>query len=237
MIRAYALVFRSARHALIRGMSFKPLSQINNEDLLYDLKNFALRGQVDEAERIFSQIIGRKQPSIEAFNRMIYVYGMNGNLIKARRILDEMQEKFGVEPNADTYLEALRGLCLSEKLDDAITLFERMPSEKKNVQVYSLMIMECCAAKRLEDAKHMFSDMINRSLIPDNRTMNILVNRIIESQGAQEGLKLVDALSRVGGKASASILQTLITAFEGSKNGQEQIQKLRLQLDELPQEE
>jgi hypothetical protein len=47
-------------------------------------------------------------------------------LIKARRILDEMKQKFGIEPDCSTYLHTLRAYCLSERLDQALELFQKI---------------------------------------------------------------------------------------------------------------
>jgi lipopolysaccharide biosynthesis regulator YciM len=142
-----------------------------------------------------------------------------------------MQQRFGIEPTSATYHETLRAYFLCDRIQEAISIFENMPQEKKDATVYSLMIMECCAAQQFENAKIYFNESVENKQIVDGRTFNILASKIIEKDGIQEAQNLMNTFEANSGEVTANLLQTMIDAYKDKSP--EQVAALTTRLNQV----
>jgi len=78
--------------------SIRPAS-ISDDALIEDIKNFSIRGQVEEAERVFVQLAGKGKADIKVFNHMLGALCVSNKLERAKEMLKEMTSRYRVEPN------------------------------------------------------------------------------------------------------------------------------------------
>ncbi|KAL0480518.1 pentatricopeptide repeat-containing protein [Acrasis kona] len=180
------------RYVYIPGYSAPSRDAKNSsEDLLHDMNNYILSNQPEEAEKLFSVIISRQNPPVEAFNQIIRGYGMTGKIEKAKIVFNEMNRKFAVEPDVNTHFEFIKMLCLHNMVDEALKIYNSMSQNLKSENRFiGLLILELISVGRVTESKDLLFESLSNNVIPDKNTLKLYVSRISEIEG-QEGANAV----------------------------------------------
>ncbi|WOK99808.1 pentatricopeptide repeat-containing protein [Canna indica] len=170
------------------------------------LKGFFRAGQVKEAMGFFKQMKKRGKrdnpgdfecrPDVVSYTTMVHGLGLNGQLEKARKLLDEMVSE-GCLPSVPTYNALIQVICKKGCVKDAILLFDEMVRKgyTPNSITYNLVIRGLCHAGKMDEAMEFLDRMKLDKCEPNVQTFNILLRYWLEEGEFEKGMEL---FSRMG---------------------------------------
>ncbi|ONK77107.1 uncharacterized protein A4U43_C02F3170 [Asparagus officinalis] len=97
-----------------------------------------------------------------------------GNLIFASELYSEMLEN-SIVPDAITYAALTRGLCIKGDLENARKVLEDM-NVRPNALIYNMLIACYFREGNVQEAFRLHDEMLDRGLVPDDKTYDILVS-------------------------------------------------------------
>ncbi|CAL9158337.1 pentatricopeptide repeat-containing protein At1g14470 isoform X1 [Musa acuminata AAA Group] len=166
------------------------------------------KGDIRFAESIASTIMERKVP-MNCFLKtaLIDMYASCGNLVKARMIFDEMEDRNSASWNAMIAAYAKEG-----DLNAARELFDSMPA--KDVISWNTMISGYSQNGRFGLAMELFRDMtMVKGLVPDEVTMSSLISACGHLGSLEHGRWLVLYMQENQIKLTVSVYNALIFMY------------------------
>ncbi|KAF3798656.1 hypothetical protein GCG54_00008945 [Colletotrichum gloeosporioides] len=95
------------------------------------LKFYAARGDIKSAERLWDQYVQSYQhrkvlQEPETFNHLLNAYANNGDPEGARRVFDEMRDRYGVTPSIYSWNILLKSYVRSKSYDGGLGIFDEL---------------------------------------------------------------------------------------------------------------
>ncbi|XP_010272256.1 PREDICTED: pentatricopeptide repeat-containing protein At4g02750-like isoform X2 [Nelumbo nucifera] len=143
--------------------SFSPFIQVfqkQNELFRWNarIQELGQLGRVDEARRIFDEMIQRDAVT---WNCMITGYFNNGRINDARVLFDAFAGK-----NVKTWTAAVTGYAKNGRIEEARQLFDLMP--ERNIISWNAMISGYIHNQDVESARRLFDEMPKRNVVSWN---------------------------------------------------------------------
>jgi pentatricopeptide repeat protein len=123
------------------------------------------------------------KPNVVTFNTFINGYINQKNLKEARKYFDEMV-KCGVSPNVEVYNTLLKGYLNIYGMSSVKKIFSQMSNHNivPDAVTYNTLMQYIKRQNRIDDyerAIDQYRTMIKKSIVPSDRTYNILLNSAI----------------------------------------------------------
>ncbi|KVI07443.1 Pentatricopeptide repeat-containing protein [Cynara cardunculus var. scolymus] len=180
---------------------------------------FCHLNRVDYGLSVFGKALKRGyEPDCATFNTLIRGLCADGMLDHALQLFDQMLES-GFKPNDVTYGTMIYGMCKSGNTSDAIILLRKIDEESKRVRspgiiVYSTIIDTLCKKGKVIHALNLFSEMIQKGVMPNVVTYMCLMQGLCGFGLREEANRLLDDMI---GRNISPDLQT-INLLEDPKN-------------------
>ena len=171
------------------------------------VKMYAKCGSIRDARQVFDNMVTR---NIVTWNVMIGAYSESGHGDKALEAFLHMQEKEGLEPNAVTYLSILNP---SASLGALKWVKEVHTQALKggfgsDVRVNNALINMYAKSGSIDDARHVFKDMVERDII----TWNVMIGALAQHGCGQEALDVFNKMKIEGVKPNEVTFVGILSA-------------------------
>lgn len=164
-----------AEHLLFCNQNVFPLSTKSFNIILNGWCN--LSPNTREAERFWMEMRKRKlKLDVVSFASIISCYSKTGNLNKVLKLFNQMKQ-MGIEPDRKVYNAVIHSLAKGGLVKEAINLMKSMEEEKgivPNAVTYNSLMKPLCKHRRLEEAREVFTEMVQRGVSPTIRTYHAL---------------------------------------------------------------
>lgn len=164
-----------AEHLLFCNQNVFPLSTKSFNIILNGWCN--LSPNTREAERFWMEMRKRKlKLDVVSFASIISCYSKTGNLNKVLKLFNQMKQ-MGIEPDRKVYNAVIHSLAKGGLVKEAINLMKSMEEEKgivPNAVTYNSLMKPLCKLRRLEEAREVFTEMVQRGVSPTIRTYHAL---------------------------------------------------------------
>lgn len=108
----------------------------------------------EHAVRTFTEMDKQGLPhSINAFNALLFAFILAEDYKEVRRIFNEFQKTYGIEPNLDTYNRVIKSLCKSGDSSAVNSILSEMDrnSIKPNATSFGLWLAGCYREQKFGD--------------------------------------------------------------------------------------
>ncbi|KAJ4912070.1 Pentatricopeptide repeat-containing protein [Raphanus sativus] len=216
--------FQSLLSALCRYKNVQDAEHLiycNKDTYPFDAKSFNIVlngwcnviGSPRQAERVWMEMgnVGVEH-DVVSYSCMMSCYSKGGNLSKVLRLFDRMKRE-GVEADRKVYNAVVHALAKGGFVSEAVKLMKTMEEEKGmelNVVSYNSLIKPLCKAKKTEEAKRVFEEMIERGVLPTIRTYHAFM-RILRT--GDEVFELLDKMTKMGCEPTVDTFIMLIRKF------------------------
>lgn len=164
-----------AEHLLFCNQNVFPLSTKSFNIILNGWCNLSPNSR--EAERFWMEMRKRKlKLDVVSFASIISCYSKTGNLNKVLKLFNQMKQ-MGIEPDRKVYNAVIHSLAKGGLVKEAINLMKSMEEEKgivPNAVTYNSLMKPLCKLRRLEEAREVFTEMVQRGVSPTIRTYHAL---------------------------------------------------------------
>lgn len=164
-----------AEHLLFCNQNVFPLSTRSFNIILNGWCNLSPNSR--EAERFWMEMRKRKlKLDVVSFASIISCYSKTGNLNKVLKLFNQMKQ-MGIEPDRKVYNAVIHSLAKGGLVKEAINLMKSMEEEKgivPNAVTYNSLMKPLCKLRRLEEAREVFTEMVQRGVSPTIRTYHAL---------------------------------------------------------------
>lgn len=185
-----------AEHLLFCNQNVFPLSTKSFNIILNGWCN--LSPNTREAERFWMEMRKRKlKLDVVSFASIISCYSKTGNLNKVLKLFNQMKQ-MGIEPDRKVYNAVIHSLAKGGLVKEAINLMKSMEEEKgivPNAVTYNSLMKPLCKLRRLEEAREVFTEMVQRGVSPTIRTYHALF-RILRT--GQQVFGFLENMRRTG---------------------------------------
>lgn len=185
-----------AEHLLFCNQNVFPLSTKSFNIILNGWCNLSPNSR--EAERFWMEMRKRKlKLDVVSFASIISCYSKTGNLNKVLKLFNQMKQ-MGIEPDRKVYNAVIHSLAKGGLVKEAINLMKSMEEEKgivPNAVTYNSLMKPLCKLRRLEEAREVFTEMVQRGVSPTIRTYHALF-RILRT--GQQVFGFLENMRRTG---------------------------------------
>ncbi|KAL0728075.1 hypothetical protein Bca4012_024168 [Brassica carinata] len=216
--------FQSLLSALCRYKNVQDAEHLiycNKDTYPFDAKSFNIVlngwcnviGSPRQAERVWMEMgnVGVEH-DVVSYSCMMSCYSKGGNLSKVLRLFDRMKKEC-VEPDRKVYNAVVHALAKGGFVSEAMNLMKTMEEEKgmaPNVVTYNSLIKPLCKAKKTEEAKRVFDEMMERGILPTIRTYHAFM-RILRT--GEEVFELLAKMRKMGCEPTVDTYIMLIRKF------------------------
>lgn len=156
--------------------------------VVYGLNNLLI-----EAESLCMELATRNLTNADIWNQLINFYGMRGDLVKCTEILRQM-EKFGIEPNEQTYGFVIQPLLKTNRIQDAFVLLER--GEKQGLftvtpEHYAAIMVGAARVGQFTLVEVLHRRMKERNLPPTFTALVALVDTAVKRKPGSERTRVL----------------------------------------------
>ncbi|XP_019056963.1 PREDICTED: pentatricopeptide repeat-containing protein At2g17670 isoform X2 [Tarenaya hassleriana] len=194
------------------------------------LQSYSLIATVDDTMGFFRHIT-KMQPDFSPERSTFHILlskacrAPDSTLPDVHRVLNLMFTH-GCEPNQVSTDIAVRSLCESGRVDEAVDLVKEL-SEKHSppdTYTYNFLVKHLCKCRSLS-AVYGFVDEMRSSfdIKPDLVTYTILIDNVCNSKNLREAMRLVSALSDSGFKPDCFVYNTIMKGYCTLSKGSEAI--------------
>ncbi|KAH0730158.1 hypothetical protein KY290_001217 [Solanum tuberosum] len=174
--------------------------------------------QWQQALQVFEML--KKQPFYQpkegTYMRLLVLLGRCGQPGQARQLFDSMIEE-GLEPTSELYTALIGAYCRSHILDKAFVLLHAMidlPHCQPDVYTYSILIKACVDADRFDLVESLYEQMVDRSIVPNTVTQNIVLSGYGRAGKYAEMEKvLLGMLESADSKPDVWTMNTILSIF------------------------
>ncbi|KAJ0229577.1 Pentatricopeptide repeat-containing protein [Hirschfeldia incana] len=211
--------FQSLLSALCRYKNVQDAEHLiycNKDTYPFDAKSFNIVlngwcnviGSPRQAERVWMEMgnVGVEH-DVVSYSCMMSCYSKGGNLHKVLRLFDRMKKE-GIEPDRKVYNAVVHALAKGGFVSEAMNLMKKM--EEPNVVTYNSLIKPLCKAKKTEDAKKVFDEMLERGISPTIRTYHAFM-RILRT--GEEVFEMLGKMRKMGCEPTVDTYIMLIRKF------------------------
>ncbi|VVA99417.1 unnamed protein product [Arabis nemorensis] len=195
------------------------------------LQSYASIADVDDTVKLFQHIL-KSQPDFSPENSTFHILlahacrAPDSSLSNVHRVLNLMVNS-GVKPDQVTTDIAVRSLCESGRVDEALGLVKEL-SEKHSppdTYTYNLLLKHLCKRTDSLSLVYKFIDEMRKSfrVKPDLVSYTILIDNVCNSKNLREAKRLVNALSDAGFKPDCFLYNTLMKGYCTLSKGSEAI--------------
>ncbi|KAK9688771.1 hypothetical protein RND81_09G009800 [Saponaria officinalis] len=166
-------------------------------------------------ERIFVGFESFDCPDVCTYNVMINACRMQGDLVSAWKVFDEMRKR-RIQPNVVTFSTLIVVLCESSKLKEAFKLMIDMSRVYKvdpNVYVYASLIKGLCEVKELNQAFRVKDEMLKRKIEVDSAVYTTLISGLFKVGRKDEVEGVLEEMKSVGCKPDTVTYNAIITGY------------------------
>lgn len=158
------------------------------------VKMYAKCGSIRDARQVFDNMVSR---NIVTWIVMIGAYAESGCGDKAFETFLHMQEKEGIEANAVTYLSILNPCAsLALKWVKEVHMQAGKGGFGLDVRVNNALINMYAKSGSIDDARHVFNDMVERDIV----TWNVMIGALAQHGCGHEALDVFNKMKMEGVK-------------------------------------
>ncbi|GMY11119.1 pentatricopeptide repeat-containing protein At2g17670 [Fagus crenata] len=132
----------------------------------------------------------------------------------------------GFDPDRVTTDIAVRLLCLSGRVDNAVELVKELSLKHAvpDTYTYNFLVKHLCKSRALSLVHNFIEDMKeNFNLKPDLVTYTILIDNVCNTKNLREAMRLVDVLNKEGFKPDCFVYNTIMKGYCMLSRGSEAI--------------
>lgn len=161
--------------------------------------SFCKDGNIEEAKNIYVQMIGEGGiPSALVYANLIHTFCQKEQIKEALELMNEMISH-GYSPVTSTLNALIKGLCRQGKIQNASKLLEDMVGRRDcfpDLESYSPFFEGFCSKGDFHKAFIIFLQMVEKGIVPNSSSWNILVQCLCQEKGWLENHNML----RVGNK-------------------------------------
>lgn len=194
------------------------------------LQSYASIAAVDDTVKLFQHIL-KSQPDFSPESSTFHILlshacrAPDSSLSNVHRVLNLMVNN-SVEPDHVTTDIAVRSLCESGRVDEAMELVMEL-SEKHSppdTYTYNFLLKQLCKCGPLNVVYNFIGKMRDAFKVkPDLISYTILIDNVCNSKNLREATRLVSALSDAGFKPDCFVYNTLMKGYCTLSKGSEAI--------------
>ncbi|CAI0433863.1 unnamed protein product [Linum tenue] len=170
-------------------------------------------GSPREAERVWREMSKRGiRYDVVSYASIISCYSKAGNIYKVLKIYNRMKE-MNIEPDRKVYNAVIHALAKAGHAEEAIDLLKTMDEKKgisPNAVTYNSLIKPLCKAQKINEARAVFDEMLQRGLPPTIPTYHAFLRYLRTAEGVFE---LLENMSKVGCQPTNDTYIMLIRKF------------------------
>eukprot|EP00736_Rhodelphis_marinus_P012946 Rmarinus@m.16440 len=156
-------------------------------------------GELDSAQRVFVEMaVFRIEPSLETLNMMIAGFGRHRRLQSAFNLFHSLQDKYGLEPDGDSYASLLIACLSSSQLSKLWSVYGEMKKlgYTAEYEVYARMATAYGQSGNMERALAIVEDSLSthKKLLPEPVCNDILSHCLSQPRMLKKALYLIDVM-------------------------------------------
>ncbi|KAF8700082.1 hypothetical protein HU200_034445 [Digitaria exilis] len=158
------------------------------------INNLCKQGRVNDGQDIFDLIehIGMC-PDVIMFSALMDGYCLVGKMEEALRLLDVMLSA-GIEPEVVPYGTVVHGYCKNGQIDDAL----------------NIVIAAMFEARRIEEAKSLFTSISAQGLVPSGETYRIMLTNLGKEGLLEEADHMFPSMLKSGCPPNSRLLNAMV---------------------------
>ena len=150
-------------------------------------------------------------PTIETYNRVMYLAQREGNVPTVLQLLQELQQKYNLPPNVVTYTHVVRACLMDRQWKRALVVFDvaqdKLPA--LDVYLYTAAMEACVALKQPARALELLQEMHEKEIVPNSFTY-----RVAMQAAPHRALEFLHALKQATNNATNIPLITYNAALQ-----------------------
>ncbi|EAY94290.1 hypothetical protein OsI_16061 [Oryza sativa Indica Group] len=161
-------------------------------------------GQLDDALRIWSDMAQHRiQPNVYTFSIIIHSLCKQNRSDEAICLLNELNLRPDIAPQAFIYNPVIDVLCKCGKVDEANLIRKGMEEKgcRPDKYTYTILIIGYCMKSRISEAIMFFHEMVEAGCSPDSITVNCFISCLLKAGMPNE----VDHVMRLASGGASSI--------------------------------
>ncbi|XP_040379145.1 pentatricopeptide repeat-containing protein At2g06000-like [Oryza brachyantha] len=161
-------------------------------------------GQLDDALKIWSEMAQHHiQPNVYTFSIIIHSLCKQNRSEEAIGLLNELNLRPDIAPQAFIYNPVIDVLCKCGKVDEANLIRKGMEEKgcRPDKYTYTILIIGYCMKSRISEAIMIFHQMVEAGCSPDNITVNCFISCLLKAGMPNE----VDHVMRLASGGVSSI--------------------------------
>lgn len=182
------------------------------------IKSFCESGSCDSVYSVLAEMDRNSvNPNATTFGTFIGGCYREEKFEEVGKVLNLMEEKYGMRPGLSVYNVRLQSLCKLKRSSEAKALLEGMICSgiKANSVSYSHLIHGFCKEGNLDEAKKLFKMMKNRGFLPDNHCYFTLVHFLCESGDFESALEICKESMAKGWVPNFTTMKNLVNGLAG----------------------
>jgi len=131
----------------------------------------------EEMKNAFKSLGSTWQPSVRVYTSLISAYGKCGQFEKANQLFKSVVANSQVTLDTGVYNALLSAAVNAGRYNDAVEIFERMPTDgvRRNVTTFNAMLTSLGRQRRIRDMEAMFLSMQRAGILPNETTYSGLI--------------------------------------------------------------
>ncbi|GAX10377.1 hypothetical protein FisN_3Lh593 [Fistulifera solaris] len=127
------------------------------------------------AQSLLRDLQRTQSPTIETYNRVMYLAQRERNVPLVLQLLQELQQKYNLAPNVVTYTHVVRACLQDRQWKRALVLFEVAQDKLGllDVYLYTAAMEACVALKQSKRALQFLDEMKQQQIVPNSFTYRV----------------------------------------------------------------
>ncbi|GAX20557.1 hypothetical protein FisN_3Hh593 [Fistulifera solaris] len=127
------------------------------------------------AQSLLRDLQRTQSPTIETYNRVMYLAQRERNVPLVLQLLQELQQKYNLAPNAVTYTHVVRACLQDRQWKRALVVFEVAQDKlgRLDVYLYTAAMEACVALKQSGRALQLLDEMKQQKIVPNSFTYRV----------------------------------------------------------------
>ncbi|KAK1301333.1 Pentatricopeptide repeat-containing protein [Acorus calamus] len=154
-------------------------------------------------------------PSVKTFNLVLAALVSARRYDSVRALLCALAPRLGVTPDTCSFNILIKGLCASDRRDDALALLDEMP--KPNRVTYATLMHFLCARGEVAESFALLQRMERERCEPDTVVFNVLISGVCKRGRVDEAMGMLRGMMRWGCRPNSDSYQAVLCGLIGAR--------------------
>ncbi|KAK8664831.1 hypothetical protein V6N13_084604 [Hibiscus sabdariffa] len=178
-------------------------------------------GMFEHAHKLFDEMPELNcQRTVNSLNALLSAYIHSKKFDGVGKLLEELTEKIGIEPNLVSYNTVIKAYCEMGSMDSAVSVIDTL--EKKGLEpdiiTFNTLLDGFFSRGQIADGEEIWGLMEKKNVVPDVRTYNTKLRGLVHERKISEAVEFWEEMKSKGIKPDIHSYNALITGYCNAGN-------------------